>query len=471
MAKQQISGLQEALNKLAKGKHDVLLDSAISNIFPKTIIRLVDNKKFPAVDALLAQASAASGAIDKEICQAASTCFVEAAKLLTNAGHWERLEKIVPGLKAIADSPSYSDQVRTDAQSILNAIESFKSGKKKPAPPETHTPKDSLTLQEEQIFQLAKSGNTEVAKKQLYDLVVTCAKKKDFTNAERLRERIYEIDPMALMEIIQSGEIIEQEKSGSIKEDDLEIWTELRQSLTSDEFNALYYSMEEKTFKPEETIVSQGMNNDELFFINMGSIRVSYMGGEKELFLKNLNTGDIAGENFLNASVWTVSLTALQLTKVLSLKRDKLAELEKNNPGLESKLRDFCERSSDIHKMLQAKGMDRRVHERYKLERRIQVQVVDEQERVLSNFRGEMTDISQGGLSFYVRITKKENSRLLLGRSIKMIIPVPGQSDKVLRGTIIGVQSYDLIVSDYSIHVKFVKELARDSLHEMIMNQ
>jgi hypothetical protein len=114
--------------------------------------------------------------------------------------------------------------------------------------------------------------------------------------------------------------------------------------------------------------------------------------------------------------------------------------------------------------------MDRRVHDRHKLERRIQLQVVDNRDRVLSSFKGEMTDISQGGFSFIVRITKKENSRLLLGRDIKASIPVSGLPDKVFRGIIIGVQAYDLIVSDYSVHVKLGRELDRHSL-QVIMEK
>lgn len=470
MAQQQLSGLQETLNSLAKGKHDVLLDPAIAKVLPATIIRLVDNQKLPAVDALLAQLSVASRAVDKNLRFAASICFIETAKALADAHHWERLKKIQPGLKTIAASPAYSEQIRSDTKAVLAKMESLQSGKPQPAVFQEQIPKDPLTIRETQIFQLAAAGNTEVAKKQLYDLVVSCARKKDFANAERLRERIYEIDPMALMEIIQSGEVIDQEKSEAIDQDDLEVWSKLLTSLTTDEFNALYYSMAERTYKPEETIVSQGTNNDELFFINMGSVRVSYMGGEKELFLKNLGSGEIAGENFFNASVWTVSLTATQLTKILTLKRDKLAELEKKNPGIESKLRDFFSRSSDIHKMLAARGMDRRVHDRHTLERRIQLQVVDNRDRVLSSFKGEMTDISQGGFSFIVRITKKENSRLLLGRDIKASVPVSGLPDKVFRGTIIGVQAYDLIVSDYSVHVKLGKELDRHSL-QVIMGK
>lgn len=459
MTQEKTGGLQEALHSLANGKHEVLADPAIAKVLPATINRLIDNQKIPAVDALLSQLSTAARTVDKELRKTASGCLVESAKLLAKANHADRLIKIQAGLKTIADSPVYSDELRADAKAILSRLNPEQSGAKEPETGKEGKPKDPVSIREEQIFRLAETGNTEVAKQQLYDLVVSCARKKDFANAERLRDRIYEIDPMALMEIIQSGEIIDHEKSDSISDDDLEIWARLRRSLTNDEFNALYYAMEERTFKSEQNIVSQGMANDELFFISMGSVRVSYFGGEKELFLKNLESGEIAGENFFNASVWTVSLTALQLTRIMVLKRTVLAQVEERHPGIESKLRDYYERTSDLNKMIKAKGMERRAHKRFKLERRIQLQVVDKKDRILSSFRGETSDVSRGGFSFVVRITKKENSRLLLGRTIRAGIPVPGLPDKLLRGTVIGVQAFDRILSDYSVHVKFLKEL------------
>jgi len=428
---------------------------------------LLGNRKLPAVDKILEQVGRASRAVDKEIRLCASTCLVDTAFKLAEGEHWPQLEKLVPYLEHIESSPVFSDRIRENAAKALRMLRA-KSSVPDPAEAKDDAPKDPLTLREEQIFLLAAKGNTEVAKKQLFDLVVACARKKDFANAERLRERIYEIDPMALMEIIQSGNIIDEEKSDAISTDHLEIWRDLLKVLTNEEFNALYHQMEERIFQPEEVIVEQGAKNDELFFINHGSVRVSYTGGDKELFFKNLGSGEIAGENFFNASVWTVSLTAQQRTSVLVLRRSALARLEENTPGIESKLVDYYNRTSDIYAAMKKKGMDRRVHERYSLERKVQLQIVDDRDRVLSSFRGVLTDLSRGGLSFAVRITKKENSRLLLGRRIKISVPVTGSTDKVLRGLVIGVQVFDLVMSDYSVHVKFDSELERGQLNVLL---
>jgi len=463
LTQQKLEGLQEGLNRLLKGEYRVLLESAISSAIPDTVLRLIDLNKHPAADKLIEQMASASRSMEKDVRAASSACLVATAQKLASAGQWDRLDKIVPALKTISGSPVFSDQIRADAQSSIQMAETRQTAVKPPAP-KKEAPKDPLALREEQIFQLAAKGNTDVAKKQLFDLVVSCARKKDFANAERLRERIYEIDPMALMEIIQSGDIIEEEKSEAISTDHLDIWKDLLTVLSTEEFNALYHEMETRTFKPGEIVVSQGAENDELFFINHGGVRVSYTGGVKELFFKNIGSGEIAGDNFFNPSVWTVSLTAQQQTAASVLRRNSLARLEEQKPGIESKLINYYNRTSDLYAAMEKKGMDRRVHERYKLERKVHLQIVDNKDRILSSFNGILTDVSLGGLSFYVRITKKENSRLLLGRNIKISIPTSSTQDKVLRGSVIGTQIYDLMMSDYSVHVRFEEELERSQL-------
>ena len=467
MPQQQLANLQEGLNRLLKGDFTILLEPSTSTAIPDAILRLIKNRKEQAADKLTGLLTKATRNADRPIRESSAACLVNTALNLAKAGEWDRLDKLVPPLQTISGSPVFNEQVRLNAKKGISMAQSRQTAVETPSPPGGGK-KDPLTLREEQIFQLAAKGNTEVAKKQLFDLVVSCARKKDFSNAERLRERIYEIDPMALMEIIQSGDIIEEEKSGAISKDHIEIWKDLLKFLTAEEFNALYHELEERSFKPEQVIVSQGAKNDELFFINHGTVRVSYTGGEKELFFKNLGSGEIAGENFFNASVWTVSLTAQHQTFISVLKRDKLARLEQRIPGIESKLIDYYNRSSDLYAALQKKGMDRRVHERFELERKVQLQIVDRKDTILSSFRGILTDISLGGLSFSVRITKKENSRLLLGRNIKVDVPVTGSQDKILRGTVIGVQIFDLVMSDYSVHVKFDKELDRNQLKTIL---
>ena len=473
MTKQNTTSLQDELNKLLAGDHTVLLNQEISQALPGTLIRLIALNKQVAVDRLLDRLISGIGHKDTDLRKTCATCLIRTAEKLTKAKYWKRLNRLLPALTTIhkgRTGDGMNDQHRLEAGKAISLAKSKGETQQKKTEklPLDAGKKDMVEIREKQIFLLAESGNKDEAKKQLFDLMVSCARRKDFSNAERLRERIYEIDPMALMEIIQSGDIIEEEKSGAIDQDHLKIWANLLKDLTSDEFNTLYYKLEKKNYDAEETIVSQGMKNDELFFINQGSVRASYMGGEKKLFLKNLSSGEVAGENFFNSSVWTVSLTAIKPTQILALKRQKLENLEDRAPGIESKLRDFYRRSSDMSSLMKKKGMDRRVHERYRIERKIQLQVTGDKGKILSSFKGEMTDISQGGLSFILRISKKENSRLLLGRNVKSIIPVSGAREMNLPGQVISVQSYDLIHSEYTVHVKFNEELVRHHLQNIL---
>ena len=62
--------------------------------------------------------------------------------------------------------------------------------------------------EEAEIFVLMAQGHREQAKHRLVELIAATARAGNFSEAERLRERMYEIDPMALAEIIRTGEIM-----------------------------------------------------------------------------------------------------------------------------------------------------------------------------------------------------------------------------------------------------------------------
>ncbi len=67
---------------------------------------------------------------------------------------------------------------------------------------------ESEQLVEENITK----GDISAAVKLLYEMIVQCAKEKQFSKAEQLRHRMLEVDPTAMNEIISAAEIIEEEK-------------------------------------------------------------------------------------------------------------------------------------------------------------------------------------------------------------------------------------------------------------------
>jgi CRP-like cAMP-binding protein len=376
----------------------------------------------------------------------------------------------------------YSDEVRQAAETALEQIRlaagQRSDGHEEPTEMASVTEKPSTTTlssetiaeREATIFQLVAEGDRELAKQQLVDLVAATAESGDFKTAERLRERIYEIDSMALGEIIRSGELIEQAKMGTIKEEDIEIWAGLTDRLTAQEFQTIYHEFNEQKYKPEETIVSQGDKNDALFFISQGSVKVSHRTGSRELFITTLNRGQIAGENFFAPSLWTVTLTSLTPSRVHILPQTALAAWQEQFPGLRAKLRDYYLACNTIRSTLEKKGLDRRKDNRYTLARKIQVQPINNLDNPIGRgFRAETADISLGGLAFLIRISRQENARLLLGRRMQIVLPVGGKTQFMyLKGLVIGIQPFQVLENDFSVHFRFDQPLEQQAMQSIL---
>ena len=328
---------------------------------------------------------------------------------------------------------------------------------------------DKVGIHEAAIFRIARTGNKKKATRQLFKLIVACVKTKDFQNAERLRERFNEIDPMAISEIIRSEELIEQEKNGVERPQYLDVWSDLLDELSSEEFSAIYHELENRSLQAEELLVGQGADNDELFFINHGEIKAFYKQDGREIFIKSLQGGEIAGENFFDASMWTISLRALAPSQISILKRSSFSRWQEAFPGLEDKLKEFYKRSNNIQDLLDRKGLNRRVYERYQLSREAQFQITDGNGKPIGRgFQGKLINFSKGGLALQIR-TKQENGRVLLGRKMQIIIPTGGKTpDLEVIGLVLGIHQVNGKHNECVAHFRFIDPLDQDSLQSVL---
>jgi CRP-like cAMP-binding protein len=329
---------------------------------------------------------------------------------------------------------------------------------------------DHISAKEAAIIRIAMTGDKKKALRKLFDLIRECAENKDFQNAERLRERLYEIAPMALNAIIQSAEVIEREKNGIVGPGFLQIWSEMRKELSAREFSAIYHELTTRHLQAEEILVQQGTKNNELFFINHGSIKVSYKHDDREVFIKSLSAGEIAGENFFNASVWTVTLRALTPSRVSVLERSSFSRWHEEFPGLKGKLETFCRRSDNVHDLLNQKGLSRRSSERYQLARKVEIQMTDDAGKPIGHeFRGELSDISKGGLALVINIAEQEHGRLLLGRNMQVIIPIGSKPGFLLvRGRVQAVHPAGPEDNNFLVHTVFHDELTQEAVQAIL---
>ncbi len=275
---------------------------------------------------------------------------------------------------------------------------------------------------------------------------------------------------VSLSDVIDSTGSDTAGPKGVVRPEDLEVWAELTDPLGTEEFQTMYRAFTERSCKPEETIVSQGDKNDNLFFINQGSVKVSHMVDPRELFITSLNRGQLAGENFFTPSLWTVTLTALTPCRLYMLPQCELAQWQQQFPGLRTRLYEYYRTYNNIGAMLEKKGLDRRQDQRYTLSRKVQVQPISNLNAPIGRgFRAETADISLGGMAFLVRIAHQESARLLLGRRMQIVLPVGGKIGHLqFKGLVIGVQQFQQHCNDFSVHFKFDHALDRPALQTIL---
>ena len=348
-----------------------------------------------------------------------------------------------------------------------------------PSDPEVHTPPLLMTdteqnienitdyPEEQQIRDLLEKRNNGRAKVLLTELIDKTARLKQFDQAEKLRDWLILIDPMALTDIIQAAEIIENEKTSSIDKDHLEIWFGLYDILTTEEFNALYYSLEHKQYVAENIIIKQGEIQPSLYFINSGRVKLYYNDNEGETLVKIMGRGEVVGASaFFDASVWTINVAALGYAEISVLVLEKIKSWQKEYPALESKLHDYCAKFDGLKDYFQSKGKDRRGDQRVSILGRVTTILLDRYGKDTGiASKGDLTDISPGGISFFVHIAQKKNARLLLGRNVRVVLPTElVVSGKVFsaEGTIVAVRPHRLMHNEYTAHVSFNQPLGRN---------
>jgi len=325
------------------------------------------------------------------------------------------------------------------------------------------------------VDQYISQKDTESACKLLFELIVEYAREKNFAKAEALHEKLYETDPMALTEIVRSNDVIEEEKSGSLDREHLEIWSRLYNPLSTAEGNALYYSMKSKLFQAGEPIMEQGKLNNRLYFINKGEVKALFIQGGKENLIKVLGVGGILGqEPFFSATVCTVSMIPLSNVKVTYLEIDVLKKWKNEVPALESKLYDYCIKNDAVKKEMETKGHERRSDKRINLSGTILFQLLDKAGAPMGKAsKGELSDLSAGGISFIIKSSKKETVRMLLGCRLKVGFKLPmkhnAYHDVEQSMTVIAAQPQ--IFDDYSIHLKFDIKWAQKMIEDVDLSK
>jgi CRP-like cAMP-binding protein len=212
-------------------------------------------------------------------------------------------------------------------------------------------------------------------------------------------------------------------------------------------------------FAPGDTIMAQGELNQKLYFILGGEISCIYKLEETECFVSSLGAGDIMGQaGFFSATVCTVTLKARSRVSACYLQRSQREEWKGEFPALEAKLEEYCRRKDRIRHDLEKRAIERRVHRRLPLSGRMRFRLLNKSEEPLAGaYKGEIEDISPGGLSLLVRSTRADALYTLLGRRVRVGFELPLRSGKhrKLQETMTVIAVEARLFDDYSVHLKF----------------
>lgn len=323
---------------------------------------------------------------------------------------------------------------------------------------------------EEAVRKLIRRGESKRAGELLYEHALAAGRERDFVTAEMLRDRILEVNPMALAEVIELGEWIEEQKTTLICSHHIEIWSNLYDEMATEEFNALYQGLRHEDYRKGELIIQAGESDDSLYFLNSGFIGLHCIIGGNEHFLKRMGPSDVlGGEQFFSASVWTVSLRALSDVQVQVLDQDAFRTIAENFPEFGEKLQKYCGKYAKVPELLKMSGDDRREFPRFPVTLLTKNYLRDPYGAQGSrHFNGALIDISRNGLAFAIKISSRKNTRLLLGRQIVSEIQAEGESLMHCSGVIVGVRTQDADSQNFTVHVKLSKDIDDSVLKQIV---
>ena len=322
---------------------------------------------------------------------------------------------------------------------------------------------------EQQAFELINRGLKDEAVELLSELIVYYAGINDFAKADSLRQTLIQTNEMALTQIINTGEFLEEKKSKAIDQNHKEFWRILYKNFSTQEATEFYFSLKTINIKPGKIIIKQGKLNDKLFFINQGKLKTICKSENSEVFLKEISAGEACGlSTFFYISTATTSVIASTNVNISYITQKAISKILKQISGFDMKLHELCKRlvKKDSAEIIKKLKVERRQHQRVPVKGRVATHLIGADGKPAEkSFYGIFDDLSKGGTSFTIKASTKEYARSLLGQKaiIKLIPKKDGMDTVTKKGWIVGL--YDHPFKDYSISFRFHEPLPKKILY------
>ena len=224
-----------------------------------------------------------------------------------------------------------------------------------------------------------ENEDPDAASDLLKEAVFQHVAQRRFEEAEALREKLFEIDPIPMNKIIETAECIEREKNRAIDKAHQATFTAFYDGLTVEEANAFYHSLKSADFDANRCLIRKGASSDRLYFIEQGELKMIHEQQGKEILLALFGPGDIVGQDtFFSISECTTTVWTQSPVKTCFLTRDVLESWSGRYPGIVSKLTTYCESLKTAGEFVAEKEVERRHQERIDFFQRAVIQPVGE---------------------------------------------------------------------------------------------
>lgn len=321
-------------------------------------------------------------------------------------------------------------------------------------------PPTDFSEEEEKIDQYVDEGNEEAAAELLFEWIAKSVDARDFPKAEKLLEKMYQVTPMALNEIVKAGELIEEKKSESIDPEHMERWAGLYQDMKEDEIGEFYYAMQKLIVPQGERIYVQGEDNSNLYFVQDGELKAVFHSQKdsSEIDIKTFRPGWVANiDPFFSHALCTASLVAAKDSKLTYLKKSLLEQWKEKLPGVENKIRKFCYTQGTVGDIIKKGGSEINIFKRIRTNLNAMIQLLDESGKPFENpFKISMADISAGGFGYMAKIHRNSDARALLGASLIMqaVLSINDEKKKInVKGKVVAVHIQAF--GESSVHIQF----------------
>jgi len=300
---------------------------------------------------------------------------------------------------------------------------------------------------ERTISRLLAAGDREEAGRVFIEAINRLTQRADITHAQRLRHWFGQQQPDNPQALAKAAELISAGADASVEKSHLEIWADFYDNLTTEEFTAFHQALTHRDYLDEEVIARQGEEQNSLYMINSGRVKVIHhnrAGGDA--LLQTLASGALVGSgNFLDPAIWSAMAVSVGPANLSRLDLALLPAWEEQQPELARKLREFCAGFTSIDEAFRKSGQERRRFARYAVQAPAEMRLLDEAgEKLDFAYNGKLIDISEQGLSVRMRITSRRDARQLLSRDACFSLAAETSASPVLvaNGKIVAVREF-----------------------------